>query len=100
MRRHRLAPVAEISLDNIWNYLAHESGSMEVADRFVDSLTNRFLLLAKHPYVGRSRDDIRPGLRSFPVGEYVIFYRIAARDAVVILDVIHGNRNVAAFFID
>jgi plasmid stabilization system protein ParE len=50
--------------------------------------------------VGRSRDDIRPGLRSLPAGEYVIFYRIAARKNVVILDVIRGSRNVKALLTD
>jgi tagatose 1,6-diphosphate aldolase len=38
----------------------------------------------------RKRDlDLRPGLRSFPVGEYVIFYRIDEYN-VLILRVIHG----------
>ena len=33
-------------------------------------------LLASYPNLGRARDeDLRPGLRSFPVGEYVIIYR-------------------------
>lgn len=100
MGRHRLAPAAEASLDKIWYYIAKESGSVELADRFVDSLTSRFVLLARHPYVGRRRDDIRQGLRSFPVGEYVIFYRIAAHRNVVILDVIRGSRDVEALFGD
>lgn len=94
MGRHRLAPAAEASLDHIWYYIAAESGNMDIADRLVDSIASRFLLLAGHPYVGRRRDDIRPGLRSFPVGEYVIFYRIAARKSVVILDAMRGSRNI------
>jgi toxin ParE1/3/4 len=48
--------------------------------------------------LGRSRDkDLRPSLRTFPVGEYVIFYRIEDED-VVILRVLRGNRNMAALF--
>jgi toxin ParE1/3/4 len=96
MGRHRLAPAAEVSLDDIWCYVAKESASMEIADRLIDSLTSRFVLLAGHPYMGRRRDEIREGLRSFPVGEYVIFYRIAARENVVILDIIRGSRNMTA----
>ena len=96
MGRHRVSSAAEVSLDNIWCYVANESGSMEIADRLIDSLTTRFVLLARHPFVGRRREDIRPGMRSFPVGEYVIFYRIAAHKGVVILDVIRGTRNMAA----
>jgi len=47
---HRLAPQVEFELDDIWYYVARES----------------FYLLASHPYVGRLREDLRPGLRSFP----------------------------------
>jgi plasmid stabilization system protein ParE len=48
--------------------------------------------------MGRSRDeDLRPGLRSFPVGEYIIIYRIEDDD-VVILHVVIGGRNIQAPF--
>jgi plasmid stabilization system protein ParE len=40
---------------------------------------------------------LRSGLRSFPVGEYVIIYRIEDAD-VLILRVVRGNRNIAALF--
>src|SRR3990172_9070533 len=93
---HRLAPEAEAELDGIWYYVAKESGSIEIADRLIDSLTDRFFLLASHPYVGRRRDDdLRPGLRSFPVGEYIIIYRIEDED-VLILHVVRGSRNITA----
>ncbi len=91
---HRLAPEVEAELDQIWYYVARESGSIDVADRLIDSITRRFLLLAGHPYLGRRRDDdLRPGLRSFPVGEYVIIYRIEEAD-VLILHVLHGRRDI------
>lgn len=91
---HRLSLEAEAELDSIWYYVASESGSIKIADRFVDSLTDRFLLLAKNPYIGRRRDaDLRPGLRSFPVGKYVIFYRIDDED-VLILHVMRGSREL------
>jgi len=95
---HRLAPEAEAELDGIWYYVAKESGSIEIADRLIDSLTDRFFLLASHPYVGRRRDDdLRPGLRSFPVGEYVVIYRVEGED-VLILHVVRGSRNLEALF--
>ena len=95
---HRLAPEVEAELDDIWCYLAKESGNIEIADRLIDSITDRFFLLASHPYIGRRRDrDLRPGLRSFPVGEYVIFYRIERED-VMILHVAHGRRDLEALF--
>ena len=50
---HRLAFEAEADLDDIWYFIASQSGNPEVADRFIDSLSVRFLLLARHPHLGR-----------------------------------------------
>jgi plasmid stabilization system protein ParE len=70
---HARTPQADSDLDAIWHYVATKSESLDVADRFIDSIIDRFFLLASHPNIGRARDeDLRPGLRSFPVGEYVI----------------------------
>lgn len=94
---HRLASQVEFELDDIWYYVARESGSIEIADRLIDSITDRFFLLANHPYVGRLREDLRPGMRSFPVGQYVIIYRIEDAD-VLILHVLHSHRDVQRMF--
>jgi toxin ParE1/3/4 len=94
---HRLAPQVETELDDIWYYIAQESGSPDIADRLIDSITERFFLLSSHPYLGRVRDDLRPGLRSFPVGNYLIIYRIDAQD-VLILHVAHGRRDIETLF--
>jgi toxin ParE1/3/4 len=94
----RLSPEAAADLDDIWLYVARESGSIDAANRLIDSLTVRFVLLARHPHIGRQRDaDLRPGLRSFSVGEYVIIYRIQDED-VVILHVMRGSRDIAALW--
>jgi hypothetical protein len=42
-------------------------------------------------------NDLRPGLRSFPVLQYVIIYRIEDED-VVILHVFHGRRDIESLF--
>ena len=54
---HRVAPQAQTDLDDIWLYVAKESGSMDVATRLIDAITSRFLLLARFPYVGRAREE-------------------------------------------
>jgi toxin ParE1/3/4 len=95
---HSRSPQADSDLDDIWYYVASKSGSVEIADRLIDSITGRFFLLASHPNIDRARDeDLRPGLRSFPVGEYVIVYRIQDKD-VLILRVLRGSRNIEALF--
>jgi plasmid stabilization system protein ParE len=82
---HRLAPQAEAELDAIWYYIATESGSFQVADRFIDSLAERFYMLATSPHLGRRRD------------EDLILYRIDHQD-VLILHVVRGSRDVEALF--
>src|SRR5258708_34590024 len=53
----RVAREAEAEIDAIWYYIAKESGSIEIADRMVDSITERFFLLSRSPHVGRRRDE-------------------------------------------
>jgi plasmid stabilization system protein ParE len=44
--------------------------------------------------MGRARDaDLRVGLRTFPVGDYVMVYRIEDGD-VMILRVVRGSRDL------
>jgi toxin ParE1/3/4 len=95
---HRLAPEAEADLDELWYYVASNS-SIEVADRLVDSLTTRFFLLGTHPRAGRKRDDLLPGIRGFPVGDYLVLYRIERAD-VVIVRVVRGSRDLEALLGD
>jgi toxin ParE1/3/4 len=95
---HRLAPRAETDLDEIWYYVAKESGSVEIANRLIDTLTDRFFILAGFPHVGRARDDdFGPGCRSLAVGEYVIVYCVE-NEEVLILRVVHGRRDLGALF--
>ncbi len=95
MPEFRLAPEAELELDDIWLYIARSSGSVEVANRAVTRFTDHFWLLAQHPHIGRRRDhDLRAGLRTFPVDEYVIVYRIHKNDIVLILHIYHGRQDI------
>ena len=91
-------PQADSDLDDIWYYVATRSDSVESADHLVDSISNRFLLLASHPNIGRARnEDLRPGLRSFPVGEYIIIYRVQDGD-LIILRVLRASRDLPSLF--
>ena len=64
----------------------------------IDSITARFALLARQPYIGRRREeDLRPGVRSFVVGDYVIAYRLDGDD-VLILRVLRGSGDIESLF--
>jgi toxin ParE1/3/4 len=49
-----------------------------------------FTTLGEHPASGRARDELRPGLRSFPVGQHVIYYILRGR-TVRILRILHSR---------
>ena len=93
----RLLPEAEADLDDIWLYVAKKSGSIEIANRLIDTITDRFWLLGQQPQIGRRRDqDLRLGVRSFPVGEYMIVYRVEGNEALI-HHVMRGSRDIERF---
>ena len=87
---YRLTRRAWRDVLEIWQYIAQDSE--EFADRFVDLLTRYFQLLGDMPYAGRKRNELRSGYRSFPVGKYLVFYRVQ-EPGVLIMHVIHGSRD-------
>jgi len=53
--------------------------------------------LAESPKIGRRREELSPRLRSFPVGRYVIFYRIAER-GIEVARILSAYRDLGQFF--
>jgi toxin ParE1/3/4 len=84
---------AERDLLQIWLYVAERSEP--AADAVIDSIEHICDLLSDSPQMGRSRTELGPGLRSFPAGRYVLYYRLAGDD-VVIVRVLSGSREVKA----
>ncbi len=92
---YRVTKQARRDLLQIWNYIADDND--DAADRFISRLTTHFRKLGRNPYLGRSREELRRGYRSFPVGQYVIFYRLSEQ-RIEIMHVLHGKRDLDAFF--
>jgi len=92
---YSLSPEADADLEEIWCYVAADDPA--AADRLVDSFVERFTMLADFPDIGRRRDELAPGIRSVPVGAYVIFYRMF-EDTVQIVRVLHGARDLERHF--
>ncbi|HEV1287607.1 MAG TPA: type II toxin-antitoxin system RelE/ParE family toxin [Bryobacteraceae bacterium] len=86
MKRLRVSHHAKRDLDSIWRYVANDANSIEVADRIVESVTVHFAMLARQPHAGN------PGVRSFPSGNYLIYYR-ESRTHLVISRILHGKRD-------
>jgi toxin ParE1/3/4 len=95
MPRITRRPLAEADIIEIWATIAGDSPS--AADRWVDRLDEQLRLLAGQPMMGRARDELVPGVRSFPFGNYVVFYA-RLDDGIDVIRVLHGARDIDAVF--
>jgi toxin ParE1/3/4 len=89
----RKSPQAEIDITAIWDFIAADS--IKAADGLIDRIDRAFDMLADTPLAGRSRDELRPNLRSFPVGNYIIFY-VPLPDGVEVVRVMNGRQDIDA----
>ncbi len=97
MSRYRLSEQSRSDLDDIWLYIALDN--LTAADRFIDELLDKFQKLATEPGIGRTREELAESLRSFPVGNYVIFYR-AMPGGIEVVRVLSGFRDIPNLFTD
>jgi toxin ParE1/3/4 len=86
---------ASRDIEGIIDYIA-DVQSLDAADRLLDTINKKCRNLAIFPSLGRCREELAPNLRSFPVEEYLIFYRLV-EDGVEILRVVSGYRDLEAF---
>ena len=95
MRQVLLRPLARTDLAAIWDYIAGDSPAR--ADAFLRQLEATMGVLGGNPLMGRQRDELFPGLRSFAVGAYLIFYRRQTA-GIEVVRVLHGARDIPAFW--
>ncbi|WP_426410401.1 type II toxin-antitoxin system RelE/ParE family toxin [Bradyrhizobium ganzhouense] len=91
--RFRKAPQADQDLDSIWDFISADS--VRAADKQIARIGEIFEMLVENPLAGRERRELRANLRSFPAGNYVIFY-IPLPDGVEIIRVMHGRQDIGA----
>ncbi len=76
-------------------YIARDNAP--ASNEFLDAMNETFELLAASPFMGRARPELAPNLRSFPVGNYVIFYR-PLRDGIEVVRVLSAARDTPSLF--
>jgi plasmid stabilization system protein ParE len=95
MNEYVLGSEAEIDLDEIWEYIAHDS--IDAADRWMGKLFDAFDAIARNPGIGHKREDLTayPAL-FWPVGAYLIIYRVQT-ERVEIVAVTQGAKDIPSF---
>ena len=84
-------PHATTDLDEIWFSIAVDNE--RAAGRVADLIAEAEDRLAEFPKLGRAREELGLGVRSWTVGEYVILYR-SGPGVVTILRIVHGARDL------
>ncbi|MGE0280970.1 MAG: type II toxin-antitoxin system RelE/ParE family toxin [Rhizobiaceae bacterium] len=80
---------------DIWSYIADYS---EVAaTHTLERIDRAISTLADQPFMGRARPELGIDIRSFPVGNYLIFY-IVDEEQLNLVRVIEGHRDLKAQF--
>lgn len=95
MKRYHLSGPAQRDLREIRNYIAADSVTAAIC--FVDLLKTKCQRLAEFPGMGREREELGAGLRSFAVSNYLIFYR-ERNEGIEIVRVLHGARDIDSLF--
>ncbi len=95
MADYIITPRAEKDIDEVLLFIATDN--LEASLKFHERLSNRFEMLAENPKIGRERAEIKQDIRSFPEGNYLIFYREWA-GIVAIVRVLHGARDLDEIF--
>jgi len=95
MARIVRSPDALQDIEDIWSYIAGDN--RVAADRFVRTIEERIQRLVDYPLIGRPRDEFHPGLRSVPLGSYLLFYRPIV-DGIEVVRILHGARDLPQIF--
>jgi toxin ParE1/3/4 len=91
---YALRELARADLESIWVYTVERWG-VERAERYLQGLFDCFEELAANPWLGRKRDDVNAGYRSFPQGRHVVFYLIASA-GIEVIGIVHQSADVEA----
>lgn len=89
---YALRELAVADLEAIWVYTVEQWG-IEQAERYLKSLFACFEDLAENPHLGRQRDEVKAGYRSFPQGRHVVFYLVVPA-GIEVIGIVHQSADV------
>ena|SRR2546423_1866123 len=93
--RLRKTDRAKRDIEHISDWIFRESPA--AAEKWLDDLDEKLQIIAATPGVGTNRSDLRPGIRSYAFGNYLIFFK-PTKAGVDIVRIIHGARDYRGFF--
>lgn len=91
MQRVSYTDLARHDRLEVWLHIAADN--LSAADRLLDEIDEKLLMLANAPNLGRAREDLAPGIRYFPVSRYLIFYTHDP-GGIIVVRILHGARHL------
>jgi toxin ParE1/3/4 len=95
MSKYILTAQAKLDLREIKNYISRND--LTAARRFVEEFREQCQLIVKFPEMGRSYEQLAPGLRGFPIGNYIILYR-QIQNGIEVNRLLSGYRDIETLF--
>jgi toxin ParE1/3/4 len=95
-RFYILSEFADQDLADIFNFTFNKFG-FDQAEKYLLEIEDIFQNLITNPELGKTRNEIKQGLYSFPKDNHVIFYRILDNH-IRIVRVLHGSRDIPKYF--
>jgi toxin ParE1/3/4 len=94
-KKLHLTAQARADMKVAWKYFA--SAGDAAANRHTAEIKKKCRLLARFPGIGRAREELAPGLRSFAHAPFVIFFRVT-HSTVEIVRILHGARDFTSIW--
>ena len=86
---YRRSPEADEDYYAIYQIGLQTFGAAQ-AERYADRLDHAFGFLAEFPRAARSRHEIDPPIRAYPVKSHIVIYQIEADESITILRIRHS----------
>lgn len=85
-------------LHEIYDYIAGQAGSPELAWRFIQRIRLRCRRIGDVPFGGRARDDLFPGLRVVPFERSAVVAYIVEDETVRVTNIFYGGRDYEVLY--
>lgn len=96
MAEYRLSPLAEVDVREIAVTTLSKWGAKQ-ARAYLEKIHTTLMILANNPSLGRQREEIAAGIKSFPSGKHVVFY-LSADQGIDVARVLHQRMDPSSQF--
>ena len=90
------SPEALEDRQKIWDYYVEVAGQ-HAAEKIMHEIGDVISFIENHPFGGRARNEVRPGLRSLAATPHIVFYRVID-DRPEIVRVLDGRQDIEEKF--